>query len=215
MRHSVPHHGSCHILVASVLALALLSACTYQHSRQTAHDFLRDAEWVTHHQISRSGEWVLSPNTAVCLIHPRQLGQSSTPRGDHQLTEALRKALTQHFAVIPVEQPVPDLMAAAHLSGVRGCGVMLIPRLLNTDDQINSWAELDKDLGVFADRGPGPDQLIVQVRIYDLVAARLLDLATVRSATGWWTIGTRAPQALFDGAMQEYVSRISGRIHAG
>lgn len=215
MRHSVPHHKRPMSVIGLLAALCVLSACTYEHSRRSAQNFLRSAEWVTHHQISRSGEWVLSANTAVCLVQPRQLGQSSTPRGDHQLTEALRSALDQHFAVIPLEQPVADLQAAAHWSGGRGCGVMLVPRLLGMNDQLNSWAELDRDLGVFPERGPGPDQLIVQIAIYDVVAARLLDLATVRSATGWWTIGIRAPQGMFDGAMREYVSRISGRVYAG
>jgi hypothetical protein len=202
------------VSIAAVISLCLaLLSCTFEHTKQTAHGFLRQTQLATQHRIDRSNDWVLNAETAVCLANPVELGATDRrdvlPRGHHQLTQALYKALMRGFADVRIPQTAPGLTLAAQESALAGCAVLLVPRIIEAGDQLNSWKELYRDYGVHPEKSPGKDKLLVQVLIYDVVKGKPIDIATVHSATGFWTLKERVPSGLFEQAMLEYVVAIS------
>lgn len=213
MPHAVALLRRSHRRLAALIAAALVSVgCTYDYTRHTSQKILKRTHVMTEYRVERSDTWVLSNNAPVCLVGisgatsvaPMPAG----PRAHQRLHKALAGSLAQHFMVleVPYQQ---TLLTATQASALLGCSVMIVPFIAHVSDQLNSWEELDLDLGVYEDRGPGADTVVVRVGIYSVVESRPLDIATIHGRTGFWTPTARSPEGMFDAAMRAYVAAIS------
>ncbi len=240
----MPHDSLRHILPIILLLSSLgLVGCTSSSGEFGAGHYL---PWATHHQVVRSGTWMLSNKAPVCLLHGSVADAPASSSG--QLTRALQSALSRHFQVVilprntrsastlsdstfqessfpepspanysPVNSPENtsfELKTAVTLSGEHGCGVLMVSQVLNQRDEMNSLEEIHRDQESYPERTFKADQLLARIILYSATGA-VLDIATVASETGGWTLHRRSPEDLLEQAMQAYVAHISSTARHG
>ncbi|PCK07975.1 MAG: hypothetical protein COA42_11630 [Alteromonadaceae bacterium] len=201
-------------VVPSRLFLPLLLLCLFTTACSTIKPprILDQTIWVNNHKVHRNADWLLSPATRLYLNKPQYLLPDSQPlpRTMARFYHDLRTSMAMAFPGLHQSTQALSLETAFSEARLNGCELLVVPRLISKDDQLNTYQELSEGTMLHPDKRIARDSVMFQVIIYDVRSERLIDVATIKSKARFFSKSNSHALDLFTQAVNQYVKRLSG-----
>jgi len=126
-----------------------------------------------------------------------------------ELHHTLSLALKQTFPSLSVSASRSNLLTSLELAREAGSELLIWPRLVEVNDRLNTYREVNEGSALHPQRALGLDKVLFQVLIYEVRTHRLIDVANVRSQSRFLASNTSVPLDLFEQAVNHYVLEIS------
>ena len=214
-RDGLPHEEGIVMrwLLLIVLSLSVFTGCMHPVTAwNQAEQFSRDIKLLDNYQLQRQSTWVLPASISIYIAMP------ATSADNRPLAEALNHNIYTAFAayfpnLIQSVQPLSysDALKAA---GKNDSVYMVYPRVLAWENGVGGWQDFkekqtinqpgqgDTQLGVVvgdtlsAVSAIGRDVVEVQLTLVEVKSSRIVDVAYIRSKSGYFTYWGEAPADL-------------------
>ncbi len=194
----------------SLISMLFVSACTYQHTTDVYDKTMANAGLNDRHDYVRQGDWVLARDVQLALFPLADDAAPDTPRTALELNRVVIHEFTSAFAHATVfdtsTEAVPALL---HEAFYRQCNVAVVVRLVDVNNQLNTWNEWQEGSHQHPDKSRGRDELTLQFLIFETQTQRLLDRITLTSEAAYFKSDDAIPLDLIAEAVQRFVDDIS------
>ena len=196
-----------------LFTVLFLTSCTAQYTRQVWQKSLASISLTEDVNVQRSASWTIHPNTRVYLS--QSISPEENEQGHYRNKMLLHKELNHVFRqVFPDMYFSQDPMTfddAMYAAKVFKAELLIYPRLVNVDDQLNTWSEFRGGSKLNPGKERKVDKIEIQVLIYDVNTEALIDLAIIGSFDKLFASDKRQIQELFLPALQAYIYDITGK----
>lgn len=194
--------------LVTLLLLAALSGCMNVSDMAAGAEYhLRDAGFLDHSDIRRSGPWRLQPDSFIYIAQGFFVPPGSAYPRPNVVAEEAFNGFVEYFPVVRRARSPLGLEDAMNEARAAGAHYLLYSRFASADDRIGTydeWADqeaLDR-LGV--------DHGSIQMMLVETNTRYLVDTATIRSRGGFLTFYDNKPEDLLGPAMRDYARRLLG-----
>ncbi|MFT5084338.1 MAG: hypothetical protein ACI9Y1_002392 [Lentisphaeria bacterium] len=199
------HHRYLYLIAAAVI----ITGCTAQYTRHILSQALADVNLAGEHQINRNVMWTVNAQTSVYLGKPVAIDAGEHGRALNVIYNELRMSLHQAFPELQTLDEDLTLAQAFLLASARGCDLLLFPKLVTLEDNLNTFQELQEGGSLHPGKVIAPDRIALQVLIYEVRTKRLIDVSTLKSHNNLFS--NSEPTKLFHKAVKRYVLALSGK----
>jgi hypothetical protein len=190
-------------MLAVLLGLMCLSACTYEHGLQVAQRWSTRLEFDDQYTLMRQNPVRLHGDAKVCIA----TGSNYFPESQQRhLSAMLEQALTPNVtAVQRLGQPMTQRRSLAAAYDLE-CEFLIYPQVVRNEDKVSSVIEIDE-----ADEETiniGFDRQWLQLTTWDVNSERLADLTLIKSRNGFFTVFEHRPEDLMPTTLAAYAREV-------
>ncbi len=201
-------------IVFSLLLPITLIACT---SSYVNHEFKRamsNAGVADTHRIYREAEWGLAQSTSIALM-PLAVDQSApNPRTTAMLNTAFLDAFGGVFPHSATLKATTDFERAILRASLAGCEILLIPKLVQVKNKLNTRHEFQEGPHLHPGSERGRDKVTVHLLIYEVQSGDLLDRIQMTSHAAFFKNDEKLPMHMLKDALEGAAFHLA-RLPAG
>ncbi|NIB41117.1 DUF4823 domain-containing protein [Pseudomaricurvus alkylphenolicus] len=144
--------------------------------------------------------WTLSDHSHLYLAYPAQLTYSRSLRT--RLQSHFSGSLERHFAGVEVALDPHSLADNLRLARERQADFLLVPTLLDMENRLDSWLDLEDDLESLA--GMGGDRAELKIVVYDVMSGDVMDVSIISAKGSWLNMSGQRPESLLSAGFELY-----------
>ncbi|MDN3639676.1 DUF4823 domain-containing protein [Simiduia curdlanivorans] len=182
----------------SVGLLNFCVGCTFNHTLTNTQAVLTDLQLVSRPQMHGGRDWVVPRQSHWLVAVSASAPDAET---DHQMSRALAAALRQEFAVVSLTTERLDVQAALKNARSNGANFMVYPKYLYRGDGAFS---VDEWQAAKPDQSFGRDRVGVQLVVYDVISARMIDSVNITNKESWLPSISAEPDVLFNESFEKF-----------
>ena len=181
--------------------LSLCAGCTFNHALTQTQSVLTDLQLISKPDVNGARNWVLPRNS-----HWLVAVSASAPdiESDYEMSRSLAAALRQEFALVSLTAERVNIEGALRNARSNGADLMVYPKYLyrgNGAYSVEEWQDADSDQSF------GRDRIGVQLVIYDVRNAKIIDSVRVTNKQSWLPSIHSKPEVMFDEGFEEFAQR--------
>ena len=189
--------------LSMIVVIAATSGCSYQYTRQTTVEWLRRLELSDHHDVYRQRHFTIPAQSHVCIATAL-----------NQQEESLRRQVAQqtYLSLLPyliqselIESPQIFTTSLKTAYTMR-CEFLFYPQIVKQVDKVSSFVEIDESDQENID--VGFDRQWLQLSLWDVNSATLVDVALIKSRNKLFTIQSHQPSELLQDSLGAYVKQL-------
>lgn len=196
-----------------MLSASLITSC--QVIDQAYYDSVEVVKYtglIDRHQIQRTGQWVLAPESSFYIALNPGMDQFSAQLSE-RVSRVLENAVRSQFFQVKRGDKSETYGYAAANAASSGYRYLVYPEILIWDNKVGSWTELAQILATQDSQGIvdsfGRDRVRLQIRLSESNSHRLVDLAFVEAESGLLSIYDNDPEQLLQGVVSEYFDSLT------
>ncbi|WP_390594756.1 DUF4823 domain-containing protein [Simiduia litorea] len=178
--------------------LNLCVGCTFNHTVTNTQAVLSDLQLVSRPQVNGGRDWVV-PRHSHWLV--AVTASAPDAESDYQMSRALAAALRQEFAVVSLTTERLDVSSALKNARSNGANFMVYPKYLYQGDgafSVEEWRAGEPDQPF------GRDRVGVQLVIYDVISAKMIDSVNITNQESWLPSISSEPDAMFTEGFEKF-----------
>lgn len=186
-------------------------SCTMPYTVSMLNKAMQDVGLASNHLVVRSSHWRFSHQERIALAEimkntgfSHDLQSRTYARFERAL---LHEFETQFPDIQPVyEGPLPSMLRDAARADA---GVLVVPNIVNMDEQLNDWNELKEGKAIHYPKNYGADRIQLQLRVYSVQEGHLIDLVNIHSRSSLIGLSVSQVGDLFRPGLQAYLSLVN------
>lgn len=205
-----------HIKFGILLVALVSTGCTFNYLSSVTEQTLKNLALKENFTIERRGKWQLNPESKVLIVNTRQV-----PAKEYGVTRQYRRANTQLFTSLhrSFSQGFPNFIAkdnnysmsqALNIAQQNRVDILIYPSLIDLDNGINTWSEMQEGDIPHQDKYFGPDVSQFQLFVLDVKTRKLLDVIHVKGRGRFFAESNSLPIDLLDKATREVAITLFG-----
>ncbi len=193
----------CRSYIVLILSLALLSACSYQHSMQATNKVIDTVDIGNRYVFDERRKLTLPIDSSVYVAIANNVKEVPfSPQLSFFLTQQLELYLPEVYAGLTALTFTEALEKAEQLSA----DFLLYPKVIIQEEKTSSFLETVTD---FESLGAiGLDRIWIHVSVWDVNSKKFVDSTTIKGKSPLLRFSKNDTRDLFAEAMEEYTKRL-------
>lgn len=200
----------CGVLL-SLSYFLLLNACTWDYTTQIVRQPFIDLGMREAHLVARSADWRFDTKVQLAVapfvsdaVFAYQLQSRTATLLQNQLLAQVGYRFPHTFAIY--DDTLPNML---HHARTYAANVLIVPSIIRYDENLNDVYERKEGQHLHPYRDYGADKFELQLRVYDVVGGKLLDVVTIKSKSAKKTSGAGQVSDLFEPGIATYLQLVS------
>lgn len=185
------------------LALLTLSACTTNYTTSLIERSTSEWGLDKHHQVKRQSLWRLATDAKIAVINAPVF--ASAPRASQRFQNLLSPEFNRIFPNSILIEAMNTQKLTIDKAFAKGCHFVVVPVLLNVENQLDAWHELQEGRHFHPNKQYGRDTITLRFLVYEAHTAQLVDTVEVMSRAAFFKSDSELPLHLLDSAVQSGV----------